>query len=112
MRIANLIRLTLLALTLSLIGAPAASALPSGAATIQKADAASVQRVGYYGDYYRRGYNNCYRPYHNHYRSYSYSRDYYRPQRRYYRNDYSDYSSSSYSYYRRPRYRSYDDYDY
>jgi hypothetical protein len=112
MRIANLIRLTLLALTLSLIGVPPTSALPSSFAAMQNADSAPVQRVGYYGDYHGRSYNNCYRPYHNHYRSYSYNRDYYRPQRRYYRSDYSDYNSSYYSYYRRPRYRSYNDYDY
>lgn len=110
MHIANLIRLTLLALTLSLIGAPA-SALPSGVAAIGNADNTPVQNVGYYGNYYGRSYNNCDRPYHKHYRSYYYGRDYYRPHR-YYRNDYSDYSSSYSSYNRRPRYRYYNDYDY
>lgn len=113
MRLADFVRLTLLALTLSFIGAPATFAAPSNLAAIAKADTASVQPVGGYGYYHRRRHSDCEDDthYHSRYRSYSYSRDYYRPNRRYYGDNYSNYGSYYYSY-RRPRYRSYEDYDY
>jgi hypothetical protein len=115
MRIANLIRLALLGLTLCLIGASAASASPLGSSVSSIAGTSNIQRVNdYYSGYGSGyGYRDCLRPSHRHYSSDYYGRDYYRPRYRDY--GYRDYGYSgyrSYSYSRRPYYRGYSDYDY